>query len=268
MSILTQSSVDNIMSKFGGNASTQVVNAIYDASNDSGIDFSYLLNQAKAESSFDADAEAKTSSAAGLYQFINSTWLNMVDQHGEKYGVDVQNSSREELLELRKNPELASNMAAEFALENKKYLDRNWGGEVGSTELYFAHFMGASGAAGFLKELDYNPHQTASVLFPKAAKANQNVFYDPANGEPRTLAQVYDFFDTKFQNEVESPIKVAEQSSVYKKAVHTEEVSPVFDLQSRIGSHNSMPIWNLVTSPVELMILAQMDLPFGKSKNL
>jgi len=178
-----------------------IVNAIKTASSESGVDFSYLLNQAKAESSFNPTAKAKTSSATGLYQFIDSTWIEMVNKYGDEYGIDTKGKSRSDILQMRKDPEKASFMAAAFASENEKALNNNWGGDVGATELYFAHFMGASGATAFLNARDENPIARASDLFPKAARANRGVFYDPTTHKPRTLEQVYQFFDKKFQTD-------------------------------------------------------------------
>lgn len=178
-----------------------ITNAIYKASTHSGVDFSYLVNQAKAESNFNPTAKAKTSSATGLYQFIDSTWLQMVDRYGAEYGLDTAGMNRRDILDMRKDPEAASFMAAAFASENEKFLNSHWGGEVGATELYFAHFLGASGAASFLNARDENPVARAADLFPKAARANYGVFFDRESGDPRTLEQVYQFFDRKFQTQ-------------------------------------------------------------------
>lgn len=179
-----------------------VINAINDASKSSGVDFSYLVNQAKAESSFNPNAKAATSSATGLYQFIDSTWLDMIDKYADQYGIKTEGKSRSEILNMRKDPEKASFMAAAFASENEKYLNNNWGGDVGATELYLAHFLGAGGASAFLKARDENPIQYAADLHPRAAAANRNVFYDSRTGKPRTLEQVYQFFDKKFDHKV------------------------------------------------------------------
>lgn len=187
-----------------------ILASIDQASRKTGVDFAYLVNQAKAESSFNPDAKARTSSASGLYQFIERTWLDMVNRHGDKYGLEKyadaidsklrvgDREMRSEILALRNDPELASYMAAEFAAENKAFLERTVGGDIGSTELYFAHFLGAGGASGFLKELKHNPNTIAADIMPAAARANRNVFYDSETGAPRTLQQVYNFFDKKF----------------------------------------------------------------------
>ena len=188
---------NNVLAALTQRAGSQITSAVKNASRKTGVDFAYLMQQASAESSFRADAKAKTSSASGLYQFIESTWMNMVDKHGDKYGID-KTASRSEILAQRNDPEKAAFMAAELAAENQSYLERRVGGDIGATELYFAHFMGASGAAGFLNAMKENPMQTAADIFPKAARANYNVFYDSKTGEARTLSGVYEFFDKKF----------------------------------------------------------------------
>lgn len=242
-----------------------VVNAIQTASRKTGVDFAYLLQQARAESSFNAQAQAKTSSATGLYQFIESTWMNMVEKHGEKYGINTDGMSREDILALRKDPKKASLLAAEFASENKDFLERNWGGDVGTTELYFAHFMGAGGATAFLKAKDENPLQNGADLFPRAAAANRNVFFDRDTGQPRTLAGIYDFFDKKFQIGPE-PSQTAQRadSAVFAKSNPSvrSDVFASFDAIPRPPSANG-----LFVNPIQLMLLTQLDMPFEQGKN-
>lgn len=190
-------------------AGAKVAHAIQNASTKTGVDFSYLLQQAQIESSFKTDAKACSSSATGLYQFIDSTWLSMVNKYGDKYGLSdyadqindngkvASSAVKKEILELRKDPELCSLMAAEMAADNKEYLQSCTRADVGSTELYMAHFMGPAGAAKFLKAMDKNPDAKAASLFPDAASANRGVFYEKS-GKARSLEQVYALFDKKF----------------------------------------------------------------------
>ena len=204
--MLTQqnSSISGDISALTSKAGAKIASAIQNASTKTGVDFTYLLQQAQVESSFKADAKAGTSSARGLYQFIESTWLNMVDKYGAKYGID-QSASRSEILSLRNDPKICSLMAGEMAAENKNYLQNCVGGDIGSTELYMAHFMGPAGAAKFLKALHANPTASAADAFPQAASANKNVFYTKS-GKEKSLAEVYAFFDSKFQIESDSPV--------------------------------------------------------------
>lgn len=202
---------NNSLAAMQRQASPEIVSAIKKASASTGVDFAYLMEKASAESSFDTDVKSKTSSATGLFQFIEKTWIAMVRDHGDEHGLgeyadkisangkvtDAQ--TRKEILELRKDPEAAAAMAAEYASDNKDYLEDRVESDIGPVELYLAHFMGPSGAAGFLQAMETNPVDTAADIFPAAARANRNVFYDAKSGEPRTLAGVYDFFAKKFE---------------------------------------------------------------------
>src|SRR5690349_17209696 len=119
----------NILAALSQRAGPQVTSAIRQASLKTGVDFAYLMEKAAAESSFDSDAKAPTSSARGLYQFIESTWLQMVDRYGEKHGLAEyadqiargkvsSPAMRKEILALRNDPEISALMAGEFAAEN------------------------------------------------------------------------------------------------------------------------------------------------------
>lgn len=205
-------------------AGEKVASAIQSASAKTGVDFSYLLQQAQVESSFNPSAKAKTSSASGLYQFIESTWLDMVNKYGDKYGLSdyadkisdsgkvATKADRSEILALRNDPEICSLMAGELAAENKSYLERCVGGDIGSTELYMAHFMGPGGAAKFLSALQANPESCAADAFPQAAAANKNVFFDKQGGK-KTLEEVYAFFDKKFALSGNGTACVADQAN-------------------------------------------------------
>lgn len=214
---------NNALAALSARAPQGIVNAIKTASAKTGVSFTYLMEKAAAESNFNADAKAKTSSATGLFQFIESTWMDMIKTHGEKYGIDTS-QSKPALLNLRKDPKIASVMAAEFASDNKAFLEKTVGGDIGNTELYFAHFMGAGGASAFLSQLKKNPLSIAADIFPKEARANRGVFYDSKTGAPKTLQQVYDFFDKKFSNDTTvSSADNPTNSLAYKTASKTKQ---------------------------------------------
>ncbi len=256
----------NAIQQLSAQAPRHVVSAVQKASARSGVNFSYLLNQAKVESSFNPQAKAKTSSATGLYQFIDSTWMSMIERYGEDYGIDTSGKSRADILALRKDPQAASFMAAAFASENEKFLDAHWGGQSGPTELYLAHFMGASGAASFLNARDENPFQPAADLYPAAARANRAVFYDPDTGKARSLAQVYDFFDRKF-----APAQSA-QAPQEKIASAPKSYNSLYSPSTQISDHSFMRLtmenreqtvpsnngfFSLLVKPLDVMLLVQ-----------
>ena len=179
--------------------------AIARASQATGVDFDYLFAQAKIESSLNPQAKAGTSSAAGLYQFTGGTWLQTLDRHGDRHGLDwaanaidggrVDPGMRAQIMAMRFDPNASALMAAELASDNKTALSGVLGREPDAAELYMAHFLGADGAAKFLSALQSNPSQSAAALLPKAAAANRGIFYD-ASG-PRSVSGVMDLMRGK-----------------------------------------------------------------------
>lgn len=200
------SGIEPIAGLHGRQPSAEVTKAVQVASAETGVDFSYLLAKAAVESNFDADAKARTSSATGLFQFIDSTWLAMIKEHGAEHGYgeyadaiakgNLSSKMRKEILDLRLDAKASALMAAEYTNDNKAILERKVGGEITETDLYMAHFLGAGGASKFLNAMRDNPDGTAAELFPKAARANKPVFYK--DGRPCTLAEVHARFAEKF----------------------------------------------------------------------
>ncbi|MCW0232640.1 MAG: transglycosylase SLT domain-containing protein [Ferrovibrio sp.] len=199
----------------GHQVSYELLSTLKQASSRTGIDFAYLVAQAGQESGFKADAQARTSSARGLFQFIDSTWLETVRDHGAKHGLAEQAQkivtgsdgkprvsdadARRDILALRDDPRIASVMAAEYARSNQQILSREFGVEAKKVDLYLGHFLGAGGATKFLTGLKDNPAQSAAALLPEAASANKGVFYTP-DGKPRSLGEIYAFFNAKLDS--------------------------------------------------------------------
>lgn len=190
----------------------RIQSAIAQASSRTGIDFDYLLGQARLESGLNTNARAGTSSASGLYQFIEQSWLAVVKKHGAEHGLGWAADSigrgangrlsigdagtKAAILNLRNDPAVASLMAAEHASDNKTVLEGKLGRAATGTDLYMAHFLGLGGAGKFLSSMQGNPGATAATMFPAAAAANRGVFYKPG-GEARSLSEVYDRFAAK-----------------------------------------------------------------------
>ena len=198
----------------------RVSRAIGAAADRTGVDFDYLMNQARVESGFRSNAKAETSSASGLFQFTQKTWLATVKQHGAEYNyswaadaINVDKHGqysvpdaqlRGQILDLRNQPEAASAMAAEFAADNGDVLASALGRKPEAVDLYLAHFLGSGGATKFLKAWEADPSQQAAALFPAAAGANQAIFYG-RSGSPRTLNEIRERFRGKMGGDFGRP---------------------------------------------------------------
>lgn len=189
----------------------RVRTAIAHASRSTGMDFNYLLGQAQLESGLNPAARAGTSSASGLYQFIDQSWLGIVKQHGAENGLGWASNAitrsgnrwvvsdpqmKSAILNLRNNPEVSATMAAEFASDNQASLESTLGRGATGTDLYMAHFLGLSGAKSFLQTMQSNPGASGAAMFPAAARANHSIFYD-ASGNARSLSDIYQRFAAK-----------------------------------------------------------------------
>ncbi len=169
--------------------------AIARAAQATGVDFDYLLAQAKLESGLDPNARAATSSATGLYQFLGGTWLDTLKKHGAEHGLGWASAAvgnpalRSQVMALRNDPQASALMAAELAGDNKAALGTALGREPDPAELYLAHFLGSQGATQFLTALSIDPAQSAASLLPAAAGSNRAIFFAP-DGSPRSLGEV------------------------------------------------------------------------------
>ncbi|PSJ57008.1 peptidoglycan DD-metalloendopeptidase family protein [Kumtagia ephedrae] len=104
----------------------------------------------RVESGGSATAKNPLSSATGLGQFIESTWLRMM----RTYRPDLARTlSREEQLRLRFDPTLSREMVRRLAQEGEAYL-RARGHEITAGRLYLCHFLGMEGASTVLSAGD------------------------------------------------------------------------------------------------------------------
>jgi hypothetical protein len=219
------------MMQFGARRAPRwLVETILKASEKTGVDPVYMMTLADVESSLLPGAKAPTSSAAGLYQFIDRTWLEVLYMHGATHGftaaaaaikmvdddpVLVDESQRSWILGLKRDPYLSALMAGELIRDIARELQANGERELTEAELYLAHFFGASSAIRFLAALDENPDASATRLFPRAAKANAGLFSEKAGKKRRsvTVSELYDRIDSK----------IVRRLNFYDKVAHTNE---------------------------------------------
>jgi hypothetical protein len=219
----------------------RIAGAIKQAASTTGTSFEYLLATAKMESNFNPTAGASTSSARGLFQFIDQTWLGTVKEAGTqlgygKYadaisktgsgGYSVSDpAARNAIMKLRDDPAAASSMAGVLTQSNSFKLTGKLGRRPTDGELYMAHFMGVGGAAKLISNAEDNPQASAAQLFPNAAAANRSIFYD-RSGQARTVSEVYSVLSARYAGAANSPATRTAMASV------GGDVTPNFALAS------------------------------------
>jgi hypothetical protein len=197
-------------------ASAETRRAIRTAAGGVGLDAGYLLAVAALESSFDPTARAPGTTARGLYQFTEDTWLRVVKVFGTKHGLAEyaraivvaadggvslpEASLRKTLLELRNDPAVAAVMAAELALDNKTRLEQRLGRPVSTGEVYLAHFLGLTSAARMIEAAYARPHVPAAHILPAAAETNPGVF-GPAS-DPVSAGAIVARIEAYFRDDV------------------------------------------------------------------
>jgi hypothetical protein len=204
----------------GAAASGPVVQAIRDGAMASGVGFDYLLATARRESSLDPAAKAGTSSATGLFQFIEQTWLGVMKNAGPKLGLQAQADAitrqsdgtytvpdagqRQAILDLRRDPKISATLAGALTQQNAEALAAALGREPTAGDLYAAHVLGSKGAAALISTARAFPERAAALDLPEAAAANRALFYDRA-GRPRSAAELYASLSAAAQGGAQGP---------------------------------------------------------------
>ena len=208
-----------------GTSAANVTGAIRQASRLTGINFQYLLATAKVESNFNPNASVSTSSARGLFQFIEQTWLSTLKTAGPALGYGqysdaikrtptgsytvADSAMRSRIMKLRQDPTASAVMAGAFTKSNSDKLATRLGRQPTEGELYIAHFLGSNGAAKLIGLAATKPREAAAEFFPNAAKANLSIFYD-RDGGARSLAQVTSVLTGKYAVARAAPVTAAQ----------------------------------------------------------
>jgi murein DD-endopeptidase MepM/ murein hydrolase activator NlpD len=172
-----------------------------------------LVNQIiEVESAGDARARNPLSTATGLGQFIESTWLRMM----RDYRPDLAGRmTRAQLLYLRFDATLSREMVANLARENEGFL-RARGHDITAGRLYLAHFLGPAGAHSALSA---SPEATVLQVMG-AAVVNANPFL-----RDKTMADLRDWADRKMAGQGRAlvstprPVPVPPEVAAYRATV-------------------------------------------------
>jgi len=177
-----------------------------------GADPTLLMAVADKESSFSTAVQAKTSSATGLYQFIEQTWLGVIFEFGRKHGLAAEAAliarngrqfviadanERQRVLDLRREPYLSALLAGEMLKRDTLRLEKAMGRHLTGGEIYLIHFLGPDAAQTFIETMEETPGASAAALLPRPAEANRPIFYAQSGGETKTLSvsEVHKKFD-------------------------------------------------------------------------
>lgn len=188
----------------------RLVETVVRAARRADYDPALLMAIADKESSLRAMANASTSSAAGLFQFIEKTWLQAVREFGAQHGLAreaaeiegpddnpyiADEQERARVLALRERPYLATVMAAEMLKRDAGKVAENVGRNLSAGETYLIHFLGQRDAKLFLSRLADEPQVSAAATLPRPAKANKPIFYERGKAKPLSVAKVHEKFE-------------------------------------------------------------------------
>jgi hypothetical protein len=170
----------------------------------SGHSYKTILAQATQESGLDPNKKSRTSSAAGPFQFLEKTWLDMFRRHGAAYGLGdmaeqikvrdgvsyvADPAMKKKILDLRHNIDVSAGMAARMLSEGKERLEQRLKRPVSETESRLAYVFGVGGALTLLRAAERSPDKPAAELLPGAAKANGPLFYDRKTGQALSVSE-------------------------------------------------------------------------------
>jgi hypothetical protein len=256
------------------------------AGDKSDVDFNYLLQTAQRESALNPEAKAPSSSAVGLFQFLDQTWLQVMKEEGPRLGyqkyadaitVDKDGDYtirdkklRAEVLKLRENPQVAADMAAAFTRSNGEYLKQKFGRMPSPGELYIAHFLGPQGAEKLFNAGLENADQVAAKLFPRQAKANPQIFYE--DGRARTIREVYKALVAKHDGIVAADIQPDPKFTAQQMAAAPKGKWPGKEVPSRFSkadmSFTALFATEAPTGKVTPLVGAEAAAPLMESHGL
>ncbi|MGJ0510096.1 MAG: transglycosylase SLT domain-containing protein [Methylocystis sp.] len=182
-----------------------IVERVVEAANKTEMDPALLMAIADKESNFHTSAKARTSSASGLFQFVEKTWMKALADFGHRYGRAEEARAAEEgagrqrakILNLRNDPYLSAAMAAEMLKKDSAKIAEKVGRPLTPGETYLIHFLGPEDTERFMRAMVESPQMSAAALLPKPARANKPIFYEQHGRrlKDRTVTEVHEAFE-------------------------------------------------------------------------
>lgn len=165
-----------------------------------GLDMNAVVNRMiGAESAGKADAKNPYSSAEGLGQFIDTTWLKMIKKHRPDL---ASGKSDQELIDLKTNGALSREMTTRYAEDNMQELQSS-GFEATGQNVYLAHHFGVGGARSLLR---------ADPNVPVASVVSAQVIQQNPYMRGKTVGQVLSIIGNKMGEQAGSVAATTNQS--------------------------------------------------------
>jgi hypothetical protein len=216
---LASADTENEMLQFGPvKIRRRLVETIVRAARRTGADPALLMAIADKESSFATGVKARTSSATGLFQFIEATWLRGVRTFGARHGLEIEAAEiegpeerpvivdageRTRVLAMRLDPYLSALIAAEMLNHDGGLIARDIGRELTEGETYLTHFLGPNDATRFMDSVANQPTTVAATLLPRPARANAPIFFGRGRSKPLSVIAVRDKFEEMMGRRIE-----------------------------------------------------------------
>lgn len=215
--VATHTVVARASRRHNGATEPDVIRAVCSASRKAQSDPYLLLAIAWQESRFDPAARNRHSSARGLLQFTNATWLAVIRDFGARYGladlaasirsddegrlVVESRALRKRILALRDDPEIEAIMAAEWLGQEKVALESDMHRSATPADLYLLHLLGPGGARLFLRSLARSPAIPSIDVVGHAAAVNRSLFV--RHGRWLTVAESYRGIQDSLREQIE-----------------------------------------------------------------
>ncbi len=207
----------------------QLVDTIVQAARETGADPALLMAIADKESSFSTGVKAQTSSATGLFQFIDTTWFRVVREFGAEHGLAKEaaavqgpddkpfvadSQERAHILALRNDPYLSALFAAEMLQHDGGEIARSIGRDLTEGETYLTHFLGPQNASLFMETMVDQPKLNAAKLLPRPASANRPIFFGHGKRGALSVEAVHDKFEEMMGARIDRYSKVDEVAAL------------------------------------------------------
>lgn len=214
------------------------------SSRTTGVPTTYARALFAQEGGDNTEAANPRSTARGLTQFIEGTWLQMMREYGPRYGLPQSlanqieqkpngawrartREAHDQLMELRFSPEWNAVMSGHYANQEHGDMVRRAGRPVSIEETYLAHFMNGDVAGQWVRAVGNQPQTNARAFLrriyannPRQADAiieqNPNVFSESATVRSVYERQTRDFRENGLRRIIEQ--EEASRGSAYSAA--------------------------------------------------